>query len=250
MVKLKKRIFVIPCILVVLLLLLGNGCSKNENDPNCVLDYDGNVYHTVTIGTQTWMVENLRTTHFNDGAEIPIVTSNREWASLETAACCSFNNTTNTDSIKAFGLLYNGYAVKTGKLCPKGWHIPSDAEWTILENYLIANGYNYDSLLTDNNCAKALAAATRWMPYYGDGMVGNTDYPNKRNATGFTALPSGYRVHDGFHSAGLYGGWWSFTDYIFIVNAAYDRYLAYNSSSVFRASSTYITGLSVRCLKD
>ena len=245
--KNRNVIWIRPIGVMIILSLLADNCKKENNDPN-IVDKDGNIYHTVTLGTQIWMVENIRTTHFNDGTEIPKVTDNTEWGTLTTPAYCTYKNTTNVDSIKTFGLLYNGYAIKTGKICPKGWHVPSDAEWTTLENYLITNGYNYDGSTTSSNCAKSLASVTNWTVYLGTGTVGNSDYPNKRNATGFTAQPGGYRVVDGFHSIGLYSGWWTSTDYV--SNALYDRYLSYNFSNLFRASSTNVAGLYVRCLKD
>ncbi len=100
---------------------------------------------------------------------------------------------------------------KHGQAGPTGWHVPTDAEWTTLENYLIANGYNYDGTTTGNKYAKALASATGWNYYSGTGTVGNTDYPAKRNATGFTALPGGFRGFDNgaFSGVGSNGGWWS-----------------------------------------
>jgi uncharacterized protein (TIGR02145 family) len=245
--KNRNVIWIRPIGVMIILSLLAGNCKKENNDSNTV-DKDGNIYHTVTLGTQIWMVENLRTTHFNDGTEIPKVTDNTEWGILTAPAYCTYKNTTNVDSIKTFGLLYNGYAIKTGKICPKGWHVPSDAEWTTLENYLITNGYNFDGSTTGSNCAKSLASVTNWTVYLGTGTVGNTDYSSNRNATGFTAQPGGYRVIDGFHSIGLYSGWWTSTDYV--SNALYDRYLSYNSSNLFRASSTNVAGLYIRCLKD
>ena len=86
-------------------------------------DQDGNFYKTVTIGTQTWMAENLRTMKYNDGTNIPLVTSGIAWNNLNTGAYCNYNNTTNSDTIATYGRLYNWYAVNTGKLAPKGWHV-------------------------------------------------------------------------------------------------------------------------------
>ena len=126
-----------------------------------VTDIDGNIYQTVTIGTQTWMVENLRTTKYNDNSAIPEITGAITWSNLTTPGMCTNNNTKNTDTINTYGRLYNWYAVNTGKLPPIGWHVPTDAEFTILENYLIANGFNYDGTTTgnsisNNKIAKAL----------------------------------------------------------------------------------------------
>ena len=89
-----------------------------------ITDADGNVYTSVTIGTQEWMVENLRTTKYSDGTSIPNVTDGDEWSDIETAAWCNYDNSSTNDA--TYGKLYNWYAVETGKLCPTGWHVPTD----------------------------------------------------------------------------------------------------------------------------
>ena len=214
-----------------------------------VTDKDGNVYNTVTIGTQTWMKENLKTITYNDGTPIQLVTDNTAWSNLITPAYSNYNNTTNADTINTYGRLYNWYTVNTNKLCPTGWHVPSDAEWTTLENYLIANGYNYDGTTTGNKYAKSLAATTNWLSYTGVGTVGNTDYPAKRNATGFTALPGGYRSYNGtFIYIGNYGTWWSSSEGN--TYNAWFRAMTYNYSSVYRNYLDKQDGFSVRCLGD
>ena len=214
-----------------------------------VTDKDGNVYNTVTIGTQTWMKENLKTITYNDGTPIPLVTDYTTWSNLITPAYCNYNNTTNADTINTYGRLYNWYTVNTNKLCPTGWHVPSDLEWTILENYLIANGYNYDGTTTGNNYAKSLAAKTNWISSTGVGTVGNTDYPAKRNSTGFTALPGGSRVDDGtFLYIGGTGLWWSSSEYS--TSYAWYRGLSYGYSDVDRDYYGKQGGFSVRCVRD
>ena len=119
-----------------------------------VKDADGNVYTTVKIGNQVWTVENLRTTKYNDGSAIPLVTDSAAWVNLTTPGYCYYNNTTNADSIKKYGALYNWYAVDTKKLAPAGWHVPTDAEWDTLQNYLIANGYNWDGTTDEQQDSK------------------------------------------------------------------------------------------------
>lgn len=99
-------------------------------------DINGNVYKTVQIGTQTWMAENLRTTKYNDGVLIPNLLKKSEWKKAEAGAYCTYRNTCDTAVINKYGMLYNGYAVSRGNLCPEGWHVPDNAEWTILETYL------------------------------------------------------------------------------------------------------------------
>jgi hypothetical protein len=99
-----------------------------------VKDIEGNVYKTITIGNQVWMAENLKTTKLNDGTGIPIVTENSSWEAINTPAYCYYDNNSSNNSV--YGALYNWYAVKTNKLCPKGWHVPYDKEWTNLKPLL------------------------------------------------------------------------------------------------------------------
>lgn len=194
-------------------------------------DQDGNVYKTVTIGTQTWMAENLRTTKYNDGTAIPFVTASSEWGNLSTGAYCNYRNTNNTDTIATFGRLYNWYAVNTGKLAPTGWHVPTDAEWTTLTTYLggesVAGGKLKET------------GTTHW------------DSPNTgaTNETGFTALPGGGRHTNGsFYDIGYYGYWLSTTEYD-TYNAWY-RFMSYYYSYVYRNSFNKEFGISVRCVRD
>jgi uncharacterized protein (TIGR02145 family) len=186
-----------------------------------VTDIDGNVYQTVKIGNQIWTVENIRVTKYNDGTLIPNITGDSVWFSSQTtqiAAYCYYNNTTNADSIKKFGALYNWYTVNPSnpkKVAPASWHVPSDSEWTILEKYLVLNGYNWDSTTdtsstTYNKIAKSLSAKTDWAKCTYPGAIG-TDL-TKNNRSGFSALPCGQRSYDGtFWRQGYFGGWWSAT---------------------------------------
>ncbi len=105
-----------------------------QNYAQTVTDIDGNVYNTVNIGTQLWLLENLKTTKLNDGTIIPNVTDTTSWSNLTTPGRCAYNNTTNADTINTYGLLYNWHTVNTGNLCPIGWHVPSDSEWISLTN--------------------------------------------------------------------------------------------------------------------
>ena len=128
-------------------------------------DYDGNYYDTVRIGSQTWIAENLVTTHFNDGTNLPYVPGYAAWANLTTPAYGWYNNSYATYK-DTYGALYNWYAVeKNGNLCPAGWRVPTDGEWTVMDNYLIANGFNYDNTTIGNKFAKALASANGWDIY-------------------------------------------------------------------------------------
>ena len=122
--KTKNGILLCLTMVMGLHLILINSCSKDEaeNNPASITDKDGNVYTSVTIGTQVWMVENLKTTKYNDGTPIPNVTDNTEWSNLTTPAYCWYDN--DITKKNPYGALYNGYAVRTGKLCPTGWHVP------------------------------------------------------------------------------------------------------------------------------
>src|ERR1035437_2232964 len=171
-------------------------------------DADGNNYTTVSIGIQIWMVENLKTTQYNDGTSIPNVSDNISWANLDTGAYSWYNNDAATYK-NTYGALYNWYTVNTGKLAPTGWHVPTDAEWTTLENSLIANGYNSDGSTTGDNYAKSLAATTDWaIDTYTDAGAIGTDLI-KNNSTGFSALPGGYRINGSckFGNVGSDGNW-------------------------------------------
>ena len=195
-----------------------------------VRDYDGNIYGVVTIGTQIWMAENLKTTKYNDGTAIPLVTDNTEWLNLTTGAYCWYNNNEATYK-NTYGALYIWYTVNTGNLCPTGWHVPTDTEWTTLTDYLggtsIAGGKLKET------------GTTHW----------TTPNTGATNETGFTALPGGNRTGNGtFGQVGIYGFWWSPTEYN--ASSARTRSLRYSSSSVARDAYSKKTGFSVRCLRD
>ena len=227
----------------------GSAISFTTQGGTGTLTYiDGNVYHTVTIGTQVWMLENLKTTKYRDGTNIPNITDNTAWGYLTTGAYSDSDNTPSNSA--TYGRLYNWYAVTDAhNICPTGWHIPTDTEWTVLENYLIANDYNYNGTTTGNNYAKSLAATTNWEYSTTIGAVGNTDYPTYRNKTGFTALPGGYRVVDGtFYSIGYSGSWWSSTEHGVIY--AWYRYMNHSYACVIRFNFYKSYGLSVRCVRD
>ena len=175
-----------------------------------VTDIDGNVYRTIMIGNQEWTMENLRTTKYNDGSAILLLSDGTAWEEDTIGAYCYYENTTNGDSIKKYGALYNWYAVKTGKIAPTGWHVPTDAQWDTLQNYLITHGYNWDSTTTGNKIAKSMAAKTDWFPDSTLGSIGND--LTKNNLSGFSALPGAYRSYFGtFNYKGSDGYWWSAT---------------------------------------
>ena len=224
------------------------GFVGNTKSAGTVADIDGNSYWAVKIGNQIWTAENLRTTKYNDGTEIPLEKSNSDWVNLTSPGYCYFNQMTNQDSIRKFGLLYNWYAIDNKKIAPKGWHVPTDAEWTTLENYLIAGGFNWDGTTKDNKVAKALSAKTDWFTELGleDGTIGND--LSKNNNSGFLAIPGGSRSTNGEFDYGGSGNWWSATE--FNESGGVARNLYYNHINLSWNSNYKSNGFSVRLVKD
>jgi uncharacterized protein (TIGR02145 family) len=190
-------------------------------------DVEGNTYATIQIGTQTWMAENLKTSRYDNGSLIPNVTDDNEWMNLTTPAWCNLRNKQAFDV--TYGKLYNWYTVSAGNLCPAGWHVPTESEWTVLTDYLggayVAGG--------------KLKAISNW------------NYPNvdATNETGFSGLPGGYREalngdYDGYRS---YGTWWSSSD-----DSLGSPTFELVKSLGISYSQSYLKsyGRSVRCLKD
>ncbi len=222
--------------------------TGNTISAGTVTDIDGNDYWAVKIGNQVWTVENLRTTKYNDGSSIPYVKSDSDWVNLTTPGYSYFNNMVNTDSIRKFGVLYNWYAIDNKKLAPVGWHVPTDAEWVTLENYLIGSGYNWDGTTKDNKIAKALSAKTNWYTETGlkDGSIGND--LSKNNKSGFLAIPAGSRSTNGAFDFGGSGNWWSATE--FNASGGVARNLYYDYDNLAWNSNYKSSGFSVRLLKD
>ncbi len=248
----QKISFLFIYIFITIVGTIFTACDKTD-DPGgetpsagTVKDADGNVYSTVKIGTQVWTVENLKTTKYNDGTSIPNVTDNDEWANLITGAYCNYDNL--ESNVKTYGRLYNWYAVETGKLATKGWHVPTHDEWTILENYLIANGYNYDDPNDKTKIAKSLCGRTNFELSDDEGTPGYQ--PENNNSTGFTALPGGYRFYDDgeFDGIGEIGYWWSSTEDD--EGGAFMRSLGYVWGHMGRSDSERGYGFSVRLVKD
>jgi uncharacterized protein (TIGR02145 family) len=193
-------------------------------------DREGNTYKTILIGTQTWMVQNLKTTKYNDGTSIPVVFDAASWISLATPGCCWQDN----DPARkiTYGVLYNWYAVNTGKLCPTGWHIPSDEEWTGLTDYL-----------GGENIAGGKLKEAGFRHWYSP----NTE---ATNVTHFWAYPGGERNSDPdalFESLGKKGCWWTTKS---IEDHATCHEMYYNSSKIQKLFYPKKSGLSVRCVWD
>ncbi|MBN2862618.1 MAG: T9SS type A sorting domain-containing protein [Bacteroidales bacterium] len=201
-------------------------------------------------GVQVWIAENLKTTKYNDGTDIPLVTDGTAWLYLTGPGYCWYNNSESLYKDK-YGALYNWYAVNTGKLCPQGWHAASHEEWTTMENFLIANGYNYDGSTSENKISKALSSPSDWISNTQPGSPGNTDYPEKINATGFSALPGGYRITmtgAPFNYMGEKAMYWTSTEES--NSYSYFRQIDYNRNYVYQFNYGKKMGMSVRCIKD
>lgn len=191
-----------------------------------ITDIDGNIYKTIKIGTQTWMAENLKTTRYKDGTAIAAVTDASVWSSATSGAWCNYSNSNTNDNI--YGKLYNWYAVNTAKLAPEGWHVPSDAEWVKLYNYI--GGTREDG-------GKIRSQGTI---YWGVDAGAS-------NVTEFTGLPGGTRNALGvFDSIGTYGVWWT-TTFNGDLSVSYDLYI---KGYIERMEKSKKYGLSVRCIKD
>ena len=215
-----------------------------------IINCDGNPVPTIVYGIQEWTVENACHTTYRDGTPIPQVTDNDEWYNLTTGAWCYYDNDPNK------GVLYNWYAVAgihdndentpNKEFAPDGWHVPSDAEWTTLENYLIANGYNYDQTTTENKIAKSMASTTGWNSSTTTGAIGNDQSLN--NSSGFNAFPEGTVTNVGSSGEGGLAFFWSFTE--FDSDFAWYRNL-YNGSSILTRLYNYKQNwFSVRFVRD
>lgn len=188
-----------------------------------IVDIDGNVYHSVNIGNQIWMVENLKTTKYRDGTPITNITDDMEWTFLSTGAYCDYDNNVNNSTL--YGRLYNCYAVNNSKnLAPTGWHVPTREEWDILIEFL-----------------GGIEVAGKKLK-----DIGTTD------SFGFSALPAGRRTDFfvGFEDLGSFGYWWSANEYFMSSFTYYCVSLYFEGNGVYFDDDYSGCGLSVRCIKD
>jgi uncharacterized protein (TIGR02145 family) len=195
------------------------------------------------------MVENLKTTKYNDGTSVPLVTNNSEWENLSSGAYCWYEN--NISNKQVYGALYNWYAVDTKKLAPTGWHVPTDAEWNILITYLVDNRYNWDGTTTENKIAKSIAAKTEWASFDELGTPGNEISTN--NKTGFSGLPGGCRPDGYAPSIQSYGitycsYWWSSIETEACCASLYMMRYDFPYFENWLKSKQF--GNSVRCIRD
>ena len=234
---------------------IDNDCDgdidEGFDESGTVTDQDGNSYDYLTYGTKAWTVENAEMVTYRDGTPIPEVTDATDWQNLTTGAWSYYDN----DPTKP--RLYNWYAVMgihdndpntpNKEFAPEGWHVPSDAEWTTLENHLIDNGYNYDGTTTENKIAKAMASTTGWVSSTGLGEPGNDQGTN--NSSGFNAFPGGNRYNSGsFYNEGSSAFFWSSSENN--TSNAWYRGLYYSFSYLFRINNVKRFGFSVRFVRD
>jgi uncharacterized protein (TIGR02145 family) len=196
-----------------------------------VFDGDGNEYKVIRIGDMFWTAENLRTTKYMNGVDIPLVTDANTWNNLDYEAYCWYNN----DFVAnpgTYGALYNWYAVDRGRLCPDGWHVATDYDWDLLVQY--TGGY----LVAGGNLKET--GFDHW------------DIPNfgATDLYGFKALPGGQRDKDGnFGEMGRYGYWWS-PQYPVVTDVDTYYSIGFNSSEVLSIQEDIRAGYSVRCVRD
>jgi uncharacterized protein (TIGR02145 family) len=233
--KLKQNLLTILMIALTSTLFFFSGCDKDDDDNQeqifngTVTDIDGNVYSTVEIGDQIWTVENLKTTTYNDGTPIEFVENDTVWGNNTLGAFCWYDN---NEAVYAntYGALYNWYAVNTGNLCPDGWHVPTDDEWTELIEYL--------------GGIEVAAGKMKEM----DTINWNSPNEGASNLSGFTALPGGYRSANHFAYMGRQGIFWSSTEGDEYV--AWNQELGYNRERINTVITDKHVGYSVRCVKN
>ncbi len=208
--------------------------GQNSNFQS-VADIEGNVYYAVNIGTQVWMAENLKTTRFNDGTVIPLVIDSAAWSNLRTPGYCWYDNSMPNND--AYGTLYNWYTLDSESngnknVCPTGWHIPSDAEWSLLSTYL-----------------DGASIAGKKMKESGN-FYWNSRFASGDNSSDFSALPGGKRSDDlpTFNGIGSSGLWWSSTSNTALL--AIDRWIVADDNDIEGIRTIKQNGLSVRCLKN
>ncbi len=218
--------------------------TLTDNAPNTVTDIDGNVYNTVTIGSQIWMKENLNTTKFKNGETIPNVIGNNEWAALNSSAWCRYNNNPDASNELKFGLLYNGFTAQDARgVCPNGWRVPTVTDFNTLIQFLggpdVAGGK-----------LKQTGIDTYW----------NLPNNGATNETGFTALPSGNRLG----MVGIVGDWrngyfgntgtgtYLWTKNLSPAGGLYWYSMWYDHDDLVRGEDLFLktTGNSIRCIKE
>jgi uncharacterized protein (TIGR02145 family) len=225
----------------------GGGGGADYLNPNLtygsVTDQNGNTYATIVIGTQEWMAENLRTTTYANGDPIPNVTDNAAWTQLTTGAWAHYQN--NAIYENPYGKLYNWYAVADPRnVCPTGWHVPTDAEWSTLVNYL--DPFYVPATPSSGTAGgKMKSTGTQYWLAPNEGAT---------NESGFSGLPGTLRYSNDGSGGGNFGGlgadgyWWSASESG--AENAWGRFLDLNTADIARFALERRRGYSVRCLRD
>ncbi len=216
-----------------------------------ITDVDGNVYNIKTIDTQVWMTENLKTTKYSNGDDIGTTVPTTLDISNELSPKYQWAYEGDENNVPIYGRLYTGYAAKdTRNVCPVGWHVPSDEEWTILTDYLISLGYGFEG--SGDDIGKSMAYTLLWNSDPTAGNVGNDIESNNRS--GFSAVPAGMRSNDQdvdgiFVNLGYFCSFWSSTELTSTIS--WQRIMFYSSSTVNQTySGGKQSGISIRCIKD
>lgn len=221
-----------------------------------VSDIEGNGYHSVTIGTQTWMKENLMVTKYSNGEPIGTTTPAGKDISLETSPQYQWAYDGVEANAAIYGRLYTWHTVIDSRnICPTGWHVSTQSDWNVMIGWLIANGYNYDGSVVYggyNKLGISLADSILWIFSDVPGSIGNTDYPEFRNLTGFTALPTGTRKKTGqFLGLGSTISFWTSTEVPFSPEWAWQAVMNYNGTFVIVNGYLKLNNSNpVRCVKN
>ncbi len=238
------------------------GPCPNGDPDGTVTDIDGNVYQTVIIGDQEWMVENLRVTRYNNGNAIPTGLNGADWGDTTEGAYAIHPHASidglNSDNevVAAYGKLYNWYAVDDARgLCPAGWSVPGNADWTQLIDYVVAQGFpnTAPTVISAGNALKSCRQIGSPL----DGECNTNTHPRWNSHSthygfdefGFSALPGGARwSHGGFGYIGLAGYWWSSSEYS--PSKAWHQYMRSHLGTIYSNELTKVNGYSVRCVRD
>ncbi|MFO7721842.1 MAG: fibrobacter succinogenes major paralogous domain-containing protein [Bacteroidales bacterium] len=235
----QNLILVFSCL--VFTALISVSCGKDKDSTPS--DGDGNTYKTVVTGSQSWLSENLKPTKYNDGTDIPLITDNGAWYLGKAPGYCWYENKA-AENKDLFGALYNWYAVNTGKLCPKGWHVPTDKEWMQLEEHLgmVEAEQVFLGWRGEDKAIGGMLKSTG-TSLWTDPNTGAT------NSTGFEGYPGGCRILYGdFKFKFGYAYWWCSGE----VDQTYGimRSLASDLVTIFKSHYQKEYGMSVRCVKD
>lgn len=194
-----------------------------------ITDIEGNVYGTIKVENQLWMAGSLKTTKFNDGTPIPLVTDNNSWAKLTTPAYCWYDNDENNKN--TYGTLYNWYTASSSNICPNGWHVPSDQEWTA-----------FATSLGGDAVAGGKMKETGFLHW----LSPNT---GATNSSGFTGLGGGNRnINGAYYNIYITGDYWSTTEYS--TSEAWDRFLYARDQRLSREHYGKTIGFFIRCIKN